>query len=232
MAIALQRSWSHSHIIHSDPWVWDTQCAPEQVTLSSNSEAAYFHTDPVRQSTGTVAVRGTKGFEDGEHFWEIVFLEPPAGTSVMVGVGTSRTLLSSDYCQFVNLIGMDKESWGFSYKGYAWHGGLSHRYCEPFFDRFTVIGCHLDMYRGTLSFSCNGNDLGIAFSGLPRGEGPLYPIVSSSATETELELGVRTCRYLTLQGKCLSVVRNTVKDVGYVDKLPLPECIKQILRDW
>lgn len=50
-------------------------------------------------------VRGTKGFEDGEHYWEIVFLEPPAGSSVMVGVGTSRAVLSSDYCQYVNLLG-------------------------------------------------------------------------------------------------------------------------------
>lgn len=51
-AIALQRSWSHSHM--NDQWVWDTRCAPSQVQLSSNLEAAYFHTDPVNQSTGTV----------------------------------------------------------------------------------------------------------------------------------------------------------------------------------
>lgn len=51
------------------------------------------------------AVRGTKGFEDGMHYWEIVFLEPPAGTSVMVGVGTSRALLSANYHQYLNLIG-------------------------------------------------------------------------------------------------------------------------------
>ena len=51
------------------------------------------------------AVRGTKGFEDGMHYWEIVFLEPPAGTSVMVGIGTSRAPLSANYHQYLNLIG-------------------------------------------------------------------------------------------------------------------------------
>ena len=51
------------------------------------------------------AVRGSRGFEDGMHYWDIVFLEPPAGTSVMVGVGTSRALLTANYRQYVNLIG-------------------------------------------------------------------------------------------------------------------------------
>ena len=130
------------------------------------------------------------------------------------------------------LIGGDQESWGLSYKGYTWHKGLGQSYCDPFFDRLTVVGCRLDMYRGTLSFSINGHDLGVAFSGLPRGKGPLYPIVSSSATETELGLGARTCRYLSLQGKCMSVVKNSLKKPEDVDKLPLPECIKQCLREW
>ena len=50
-------------------------------------------------------VRGTKGFEEGEHYWEVEFVEAPIGTSVMVGVGTQRALLHTDNYQFVNLIG-------------------------------------------------------------------------------------------------------------------------------
>ena len=38
----------------SDQWVWDKECAPSEVKLSSNLEAAYFHVDPVDESTGTV----------------------------------------------------------------------------------------------------------------------------------------------------------------------------------
>ncbi|XP_025109349.1 SPRY domain-containing SOCS box protein 3-like isoform X1 [Pomacea canaliculata] len=228
MAVILECTGQNDQMV--DQWVWDGHCAPAAVKLSSNFEAAYFHTDPVNMSTGTVGVRGTKGFEDGEHYWEIVFLEPPAGSSVMVGVGTSRAVLSSDYCQYVNLLGMDRESWGLSYKGITWHGGLSCQFCEPFFDRRTVIGCHLDMDRGTLSFSRNGQHLGLAFTGLPRE--PIYPIISSTATDTELELGLRTCRYLSLQGKCMSVVKKCLRSVDLVDQLPLPESIRQCIRVW
>jgi len=50
-------------------------------------------------------VRGTEGFVYGEHYWEIIFLEPPVGTSVMVGVGTQRSVLHTENYNFVNLIG-------------------------------------------------------------------------------------------------------------------------------
>ena len=42
---------------------------------------------------------------DGEHYWEIEFIEPPMGTSVMVGVGTKETLLHTENYQYVDLIG-------------------------------------------------------------------------------------------------------------------------------
>lgn len=45
------------------------------------------------------------GFTHGEHYWEIEFLEPPYGTSVMVGVGTQNALLHAGDRQFINLIG-------------------------------------------------------------------------------------------------------------------------------
>lgn len=45
------------------------------------------------------------GFCNGEHYWEIEFVEPPYGTSVMVGLGTKQALLHSGKIQFVNLLG-------------------------------------------------------------------------------------------------------------------------------
>ncbi|XP_059165709.1 SPRY domain-containing SOCS box protein 3-like isoform X2 [Physella acuta] len=215
----------------NESWVWDSNSKPPEVQLSSNMEAAYFYIDPVIQSTGTVGVRGTKGFSDGEHYWEIVFLEPPRGTSVMVGVGTCRALLRSNLYQYINLIGQDEESWGLSYKGCIWHNGISKRYCDPFFDSSTVIGVLLDMYKGTLTFYKNGISLGEAFTGLNAVQKPLYPLISSTATETELELGVRTCRYLTLQEKCFSKIRSSLVNMDSVDKLPIPKLMKNHIRD-
>lgn len=53
-------------------------------------------------------MRGTKGFVDGEHYWEIRFLEPPHGTSVMIGIATKDALLHTDNSQFVNIIGEER----------------------------------------------------------------------------------------------------------------------------
>ncbi|KAH9514410.1 SPRY domain-containing SOCS box protein 3 [Bulinus truncatus] len=211
---------------HHENWVWDRYSKPQEVLLSSNYEAAYFYIDPVIESTGTVAVRGTKGFADGEHYWEISFLEPPIGTSVMIGVGTKNALLKSKHYQFINLLGQDRESWGLSYKGFIWHNGISKRYCDPFYERHTVIGVLLNMYKGTLTFFKNGASLGEAFSGLCAIKEPLYPLISSTATQTELELGTRTCRYLTLQEKCFSKILNSLKNTDSIDNLPLPKLMK------
>lgn len=37
----------------NDNWVWDYHTKPPEVLLSPDLEDAYFHTDPVDQSTGT-----------------------------------------------------------------------------------------------------------------------------------------------------------------------------------
>uniref|UniRef100_A0A2C9JFQ0 B30.2/SPRY domain-containing protein n=1 Tax=Biomphalaria glabrata TaxID=6526 RepID=A0A2C9JFQ0_BIOGL len=128
------------------------------------------------------------------------------------------------------LPGKDKESWGLSYKGFIWHNGISKRYCDPFYERSTVIGVLLNRYKGTLSFFKNGVSLGEAFNGLNAVKEPLYPMISSSATQTELELGARTCRYVTLQEKCFSKIRNSLQDTDSIDNLPLPRLMKLHLK--
>lgn len=45
------------------------------------------------------------GFIHGEHYWEVKFLEPPYGTSVMVGAGTKQALLHLGNYQFRNMLG-------------------------------------------------------------------------------------------------------------------------------
>lgn len=213
-----------------DDWVWDQYHKSPEVMLSSDLNNAYFYVDPVYQSTGTAGVRGTKGFTNGEHYWEIIFLEPPAGTSVMVGVGTQNTLLHKSNHQYVNLIGLDQESWGLSYKGTIWHDGKCQEYCEPFFDKTTVIGCQLNLYEGTLTYYINGVSQGVAFHGLDKVNVPLYPVVSSTATETELGLGARTCRYLSLQEKCFLTIKKNLIISDY-DRLPLPSVMKEHIKD-
>jgi len=213
-----------------DNWVWDDQSRPNVVQLSDAQDEAYFYIDPVIGSTGTAGVRGNKGFADGEHYWEVEFLEPPVGASVMVGVGTQRALLNSKPFQCINLIGQDCESWGLSYKGKTFHNGVGKKYCEPFFEASTKIGLHLNMCTGTLTFFKNGVNLGVAFTGLNRTHSQLYPMISSTSSGTELRVGVRTCRYLSLQEKCFSAIRHSIRDVNSVNDLPLPNIMKDRIR--
>ena len=45
------------------------------------------------------------GYVEGEHYWEIKFLEPLHGSSVMVGVATKDAKLHTTDYSYVNLIG-------------------------------------------------------------------------------------------------------------------------------
>jgi len=209
-------------------WEWSCLHKSPEVVLSKDRSAAYFYVNNLMESTGTAGVRGTKGFFEGEHYWEVTFIEPPIGTSVMVGVGTAGACLHTDNYKYVNLIGQDKESWGLSYKGKIWHNGVSREYCDPWYNETTVIGVHLNLYKGTLSFYVNGRPLGIAFKGLNCTK-MLYPLVSSTTEGSEICLGKRISRYLTLQEKCFNAIARSLKQSGDIDTLPLPICIKQHL---
>ncbi|XP_072044124.1 SPRY domain-containing SOCS box protein 3-like isoform X2 [Amphiura filiformis] len=216
-----------------DNWCWDSDHKSCDVKLSSNHLAAYFHIDPIFESHGTAGVRGTKGFNEGEYYWEVIFTEPVCGTSVMVGVGTKRALLHMDNYQFIDMLGKDEQSWGLSYKGTIWHNGRRERYCEPFYDTNTKIGMLLNLYTGTLTFFKNGVNLGVAFRDLHKVGEELYPMSSSTAAETEVELGIRSSRKLKLQDKCLSTILRNVsrQDDGAIDVLPLPKKMKTELKE-
>lgn len=214
-------SWEH--------WEWDASSKSPAAQLSPCRQAVYFHTNVLLESEGTAGVRGTKGFTHGEHYWEIEFSEPPYGTSVMVGLGTKKALLHTGGYQFINLLGMDEESWGLSYKGVLWHGGRSRKYTEPFYDKMTVIGVLLNLDAGTLGFYRNGLSLGTAFSGLHEVGAPLFPLVSSTAPETEVQLGVRTTRLVSLQERCLNTIAQSLGSRGPQDSLPLPPSLRDRL---
>lgn len=213
----LGHTWEH--------WHWDADAKSTSVQLSPCQQAVYFHTNVFLESEGSAGVRGTKGFYNGEHYWEIEFMEPPYGTSVMVGLGTKQALLHSGKIQFVNLLGMDGESWGLSYKGSLWHNGKCRKYTEAFYDKNTVIGVLLDLNSGTVSFCRNGVSLGLAFTGLDKVSKPLYPLVSSTAPETELLLGLRTCLLTSLQDSCLHVISKSLRPQARLHSLPLPQSL-------
>ncbi|XP_043938551.1 SPRY domain-containing SOCS box protein 3 [Protopterus annectens] len=213
-------------------WKWDADTKSPAAQLSSCQQVVCFHTDPVTESEGTAGVRGTKGFTQGEHYWEIIFVEPPYGVSVMTGIGTKKAPLHAGNHQYINMLGMDCEGWGFSYKGTIWHAGQQRKYTKPFYDKMTVIGVHLNLYQGTLTFYQNGKNLGVAFTNLDKIREPLYPIVCSTAPETELQLGVRRCRFISLREQCLYTILQNLEDKINIDNLPLPVTIRGQLKEF
>ncbi|XP_067849622.1 SPRY domain-containing SOCS box protein 3 isoform X3 [Heptranchias perlo] len=150
----------------------------------------------------------------------------------MVGAGTKQALLHLGNYQFINMLGMDSESWGLSYKGTIWHGGQSRQYTEPFYEKATIIAVDLNLYDGTIAFYKNGHNLGVAFTGLNKVGVPLYPIVSSTTAETELQLGMRSCRFMSLQEQCLYTVLQHLVDKVHIDSLPLPGFIRGQLKEF
>ncbi|XP_052009194.1 SPRY domain-containing SOCS box protein 3 isoform X3 [Xyrauchen texanus] len=121
--------------------------------------------------------------------------------------------------------GMDSQSWGLSYKGFIWHNGRSEKYTEPFYERNTVIGVLLDLSAGTLTFYRNGVNLGVAFTSLEQVNKALFPLVSSTAPETELQLGLRTQRMSSLQEQCIHTITQCLLPYRHAHELPLPKSL-------
>lgn len=83
------------------------------------------------------------------------------------------------------------------------------------------------MYTGTLTYYKNGKSLGVAFTGLNQIGEELYPLLSSTAEETEMEVVQCKCRYLSLQEKCCWTIAQSLKDRSQVNALPLPHMFKE-----
>nr|CAD7397522.1 unnamed protein product [Timema cristinae] len=145
--------WAVSWLITGvHEWAWDSSQTNPAVVLKDENREVLFH--PV-QSSGTAVVRGCTPFKPGsEYYWEIKVLTPTYGTDLMIGVGTEKVdLLKSEFV-FCSLLGLDQESWGYSYKGLIHHDSSSQVYGGPF-SQGSIIGVHLDMWRGTLAFYLN-----------------------------------------------------------------------------
>jgi SPRY domain len=103
----------------------------------------------------------------GVNTWRIHIDTTPTAY-LFIGVATRE----ADVTTF---LGGDKYGWGFIGDRALYHGRARTRAYGERFGSGDVIGVTLDFNRGTLSFSRNGRELGVAFAGM-RGE--LYPAVA------------------------------------------------------
>ena len=142
-------------------------------------------------------------------FYVSFIFHPPLYSlhSQMIGIGSNSVNLDRYKSQFCSLIGKEVDSWGISYFGTIHHNGTTKNYCKKF-ERGAVIGCHLDLWKGTLSFFKNGTPLGVAFDGLLGKQ--LYPMISSTAARTKMKL---VCSYKTsfsLQYMCCKEISKQI----------------------
>ena len=96
----------------------------KKVRISNNGHIAYFHID---WSSGTAAVRGNKPiniYPNRKYYWEVLLKDRIFGTSMMIGLTTSKAKLYSN--SYINLIGENKFGW------------VSR---EPHFFLFLIIDC-------------------------------------------------------------------------------------------
>lgn len=178
-------------------WTWQNENS-SNIKMSEEGKEVLFH--PV-YSSGTAAVRGNVPFQQNYHYyWEIKMVSKLYGTDVMIGVGTSKIILADWKFKFCSLLGIDSESWGYSYHGNIQHNKLRRKYGTKF-GLGSIIGVHLDMCSGTLEYFLNRKSLGIAFRGLKGKE--LYPMVCSTAAQSAVRVTCCVSKESTLQMSCL-----------------------------
>ncbi|KAL3272353.1 hypothetical protein HHI36_013832 [Cryptolaemus montrouzieri] len=120
----------------------------------------------------------------------------------MVGVGTDKTMNCK--FRFCSMLGLDDQSWGYSYRGEIQHNKLTRKYGEQF-GLGCIVGAHLNMCTGRLEYYLNRKPLGIAFDGLKNKE--LYPMACSTAAHSSMKLNCAISQEETLQMLCLKCVQ-------------------------
>lgn len=77
----------------------------------------------------------------------------------MIGVGTRKVDLRGAENEYCSLLGINKESWGLSYSGVLHHNGEWKNYA-PVLDKGSIVGVHLDTWKGNLEYFINNRPLG------------------------------------------------------------------------
>ncbi|XP_053203457.1 SPRY domain-containing SOCS box protein 3-like isoform X1 [Panonychus citri] len=214
-----------------DHWTWSSKAKSREVKIfGKERRRIIFHP---HWSNGTAGVRGNRILNSGHQeciYWEVRLPDRVFGTSMMFGIGTSKTRLQAN--MFTNLLGEDDQSWGLSHKGYIWHNGESRKFCKPFRENVkTTIGLLYDSCQGTLTYYKDGVKLGVAFRGLNQVSSSLYPLVSSTAAKTVMILcNLKVAYYCsTLKERCRYVILKNLTRSQDIEQLPLPFKLRDYL---
>lgn len=136
-------------------------CGPS-IDISENGLSATFSSS---ESWSTVL--GNVGLMVGKNSWEIHIERSPTAY-LFVGIATKDANLST-------FLGGDDHGWGYIGDRALYHKRNKVKLYGERFGQGDTVGVTLDMDEGTLSFSKNGEDLGVAIQNL---SGVLFPAVA------------------------------------------------------
>uniref|UniRef100_A0A182MFR9 Acyl carrier protein n=1 Tax=Anopheles culicifacies TaxID=139723 RepID=A0A182MFR9_9DIPT len=175
----------------------------------------------VHHRQGTSIVRGSEPLHRGQHhYWELKILSTLSGTDIMFGIGTDKVDLLRHQFSFTSVLGIDDQSWGYSYRGVAQHNGQLKYYGKKF-SRGRIIGIYVDMFRGTLEYYLNRRSLGRAYSNIPTEEGiEIYPMVSSTSAKSSIKLINAASFEDNLRFNCMKVICKYPKLLVQVNAIP------------
>ncbi|RNA10696.1 SPRY domain-containing SOCS box 3-like [Brachionus plicatilis] len=196
---------------------WNTEAKSEFATILPDSKTVLFFDG--LESKGTAATRLDMPVTFGSFYFEFTVREPLFGTAVMFGLGTEDIRLSYDDYNYVPLIGMNQNGWALSYKGTVWHNGKYKKFCEPFFEENTCIG--MLYHNKKIHYFIDGVYRGIAFDNVDPNGKQLYPMVSSTAADTVIELTTACRLNYSLLDLCAFKVKKLFKDE--IQQLDLPK---------
>ncbi|KAL2079408.1 hypothetical protein ACEWY4_025152 [Coilia grayii] len=164
-------------LLHSPPVAPGHPCSMWSTTETSphmhvREGGACVWRQPAEQSSD--AARSNGGIRTGLHLWEVAWEAGQRGSHALVGVSTSRSAPHAS--GYTALVGGDSQSWGWELSSnQLWHegkevarypAGMGHHLMDiP--ERVVVA---VDADTGTLGYVVEGCYLGVAFSGLPKGE--------------------------------------------------------------
>lgn len=198
---------------HRVNWQWSGS-NDEAVVLSDDKKTVVFHPE-CESCFETDAVRGDKPLKlKALTYWEVTVLNNANlnGTSVQIGIGNRKAKVNS--IGYLNLLGIDKNSYGLNHNGQAWHSGKTTSFCSAWnkdvSNQTITIGCLFNGFTGQLSYYKNGVLLGVAFESIDMSES-LYPMVSSTVAQSGFRLELACETFPSLKEMCRKSVVNCQK---------------------
>ena len=147
----------------------------------------------------------------------------------MIGIGTNKVDLLSHKYSFSSFLGLDENSWGYSFHALKQNNGCMKYYGKEY-NRGCIIGVYLDLFKGHLEFFINRRYIkcsryyfykfitlfityrsqGIAYTNIPIPNDEngiaLYPLVCSTSGKSSMKL-INSCAVSgSLQFDCMKIL--------------------------